>query len=103
VRDRLDDGLTAAQIAAGAITAAKLRPGLAFGALGAASPGTPITVPKASGGSGKVTLTAQQLLINQRISQAAVRRSNLSIARIESGLTQANIASGGISSQNVSP
>jgi hypothetical protein len=103
VRDRLDDGLTAAQIAAGAITAAKLRPGLAFGPLGAASAGTPITVPKASGGSGKVTLTAQQLLINQRISQAAVRRSNLSIARIQAGLTLANIASGGISSQNVSP
>jgi len=104
VRDRLDAGLTAAQIGAGVIAAPNLLPGLTFGTLGAASAGTPITVPKASGGSsGKVTLSAQQILINQRISQAAVRRSNLNIARIQAGLTQDQVAAGGISSQNVTP
>ena len=104
VRDRLDDGLTASQIGAGVITTPNLLPGLAFGTLGANAAGTPITVPKASGGSGgNITLTTQQLLINQRISQAAVRRSNLSIARMQAGLTQDGIAAGGISAQNVKP
>jgi hypothetical protein len=104
VRDRLDAGLTASQIGAGAITTPNLVPGLSFGTLGTGAAGTPITVPKASGGSGgKVTLSTQQLLINQRISQAAVRRSNLNIARMQAGLTQDQIAAGGISSQNVKP
>ena len=102
VRDRLNAGLTAAQIGPGAITAPNLLPGLSFGTLGAGSAGTPITVPAASGGSsGNVTLSTQQLLINQRISQAAVRRSNLNIARLQAGLTQDQITPGGISSQNV--
>ena len=61
-------------------------------------------VPTASGGSsGKVTLSTQQLLINQRISQAVVRRSNLNIARLQAGLTEDQVAAGGISSQNVKP
>jgi hypothetical protein len=36
-----------------------------------------------------VRLTAGQVLINQRISQAAVRRGNALIALLESGLTGA--------------
>ena len=103
VRDRLDAGLTASQIGAGAISTPNLLRGLTFGALGANAPGTPITVPTASGGGGKVTLTAQQILINQRISQAAVRRSNLNIARLQAGLTQDQVAPAGIASQNVTP
>ena len=104
VRDRLNQGLTAAQVGAGAITSANLLPGLSFGPLGANSAGTPITVPSANSGSGSnVTLSTQQLLINQRISQVAVRRSNLNIASLQAGLTQDAIASGGISSQNVTP
>ena len=104
VRDRLNQGLTAAQIGAGAITSANLLPGLSFGPLGANSAGTPITVPSANSGSGSnVTLSTQQLLINQRISQVAVRRSNLNIASLQAGLTQDAIAPGGISSQNVTP
>ena len=103
VRDRIQQGLTASQIGTGAITLAKLRPGLSFGALGANAPGTPITVGTASGGGGDVTLSEQQLLINQRISQAAVRRSNLNIAELQAGLTQDGIAPGGIASQNVTP
>jgi hypothetical protein len=104
VRDRLSQGLTAAQIGAGVITGANLLPGLSFGTLGASSPGTPITVPKANTGSGaNVTLSAQQLLINQRISQVAVRRANLNIASLQAGLTQDGIAPGGIASQNVKP
>ena len=104
VRDRLNQGLTAAQIGTGVITSANLLPGLSFGPLGANSPGTPITVPSANTGSGaNVTLSAQQLLINQRISQVAVRRANLNIASLQAGLTQNAIAPGGISSQNVKP
>ena len=102
VRDRLSQGLTAAQIGAGVITTPNLLPGLTFGTLGANSAGTPITVPKANTGSGaNVTLSAQQLLINQRISQVAVRRANLNIASLQAGLTQDAIAPGGIASQNV--
>ncbi len=104
VRDRLSQGLTAAQIGAGVFTSANLLPGLTFGTLGANSPGTPITVPSPNNGSGaNVTLSAQQLLINQRISQVAVRRANLNIASLQAGLTQDAIAPGGIASQNVKP
>jgi hypothetical protein len=103
VRDRLAQGLTAAQIGNGAITSAKLRPGLSFGTPGAASTGTPITVPSANGSGGQVTLSEEQLLINQRISQAAVRRSNLNIGMLQSGLTQDAVAAGGIGAQNVTP
>jgi hypothetical protein len=42
---------------------------------------------KGRGNPGKVTLSAGQLLINQRISQAAVRRVNATIDRITKGLT----------------
>ncbi len=104
VRDRLDQGLTAAQIGTGVIARANLLPGLSFGPLGASSPGTPITVPSANSGSGSnVTLSTQQLLINQRISQVAVRRSNLNVASLQAGLTQDAIAPGGIAAQNVTP
>ena len=104
VRNRLNQGLTASQIGTGVITSANLLPGLSFGTLGATSAGTPITVPSANTGSGaNVTLSAQQLLINQRISQVAVRRANLNIASLQAGLTQDAIAPGGISSQNVKP
>ncbi len=37
-----------------------------------------------------MTLTTGQLRINQRISQAAVRRANALIARLERGLTSAD-------------
>jgi hypothetical protein len=40
----------------------------------------------ATGRPGTVTLSARQLRINQRISQAAVRRSNRLIAHLERGL-----------------
>ncbi|HMO00755.1 MAG TPA: hypothetical protein PKD59_15185 [Miltoncostaeaceae bacterium] len=104
VRDRLASGLTASQIGSGVFGSANLLPGLAFGTLGANSPGTPIVVPKPNNGSGSnVTLSAQQLLINQRISQVAVRRANLNIASLQAGLTQDAIAPGGIASQNVKP
>ena len=105
VRNRLNQGLTAAQIGNGVITSANLLPGLSFGTLGANSAGTPITVPSANTGSGaNVTLSAQQLLINQRISQVAVRRANLNIASLQAGLTQdAIVVPGGIASQNVKP
>ncbi|MDX6556316.1 MAG: hypothetical protein QOD86_2511 [Miltoncostaeaceae bacterium] len=43
-----------------------------------------------------VALTAQQLLINQRISQAAVRRANALAKRLEDGLTGGDIVNGAI-------
>ena len=49
-----------------------------------------------SGRGGTVTRTAAQLLINQRISQAAVRRANALIALLESGLGPTNIRDGGL-------
>ncbi|MGI9540359.1 MAG: hypothetical protein ACR2N6_09445, partial [Miltoncostaeaceae bacterium] len=75
VRDRLQAGLTAAQIGNGAITSAKLRPGLGYGALGANAPGTPITVPTASGNGGTVQLTQRRDLLTERCAIARSRHS----------------------------
>jgi len=59
----------------------------------------PLQVARASGGGGgNVALTAQQLLINQRISQAAVRRVNALTIRLDGGLTGGDLVDGSIGS-----
>lgn len=44
----------------------------------------------------KFSATAAQLKTNQRISQAAVRRTNILLARLEAGLTTADFVPGTI-------
>ncbi|MEQ9094053.1 MAG: hypothetical protein RLN63_08090 [Miltoncostaeaceae bacterium] len=54
-------------------------------------------------GSGQFTLSRQQLLINQRISQAAVRRINAIRAQLAVGLTGENVRNGGLSRSTLAP
>ena len=97
---RLNGGLTGGDLVPGAITAAKLAAGVGF----TATP-TPATPPAASTtqlapageGGGTVNLTIAQLRINQRISQAAVRRTNQLIRIIQRGLTSANFQAASVS------
>ena len=50
--------------------------------------------PATPGDPSQITLTTTQILINQRISQAAVRRANELIARIEDGLLAGDVRDG---------
>ena len=51
----------------------------------------------------QVTLTTAQLLINQRISQAAVRRANELMARIEDGLLASDVGDGTLTALDLAP
>ena len=55
------------------------------------------------GDPSKVTLTTGQLLINQRISQAAVRRANELMARIEDGLLAGDVRDGTLTALDLAP
>ncbi len=50
-----------------------------------------------------MTLSVAQLLINQRISQAGVRRANDLIRRIDAGLGAEEIADGSVTGADLSP
>ena len=52
---------------------------------------------------GRVTLSRAQLLINQRISQAAVRRVNAILAELAGGLTGANVRDGSLGRATLAP
>jgi hypothetical protein len=93
LKARLDGGLTGGDVRDGAITPNKLARGLTVVSAkdGATAPKRSVTrlAPRRSEG-GRVTLTSRQLRINQRISQAAVRRANALRLRLERGLTSAD-------------
>jgi hypothetical protein len=96
----MQGGLTGGDLQPGAITAAKLAKGVGFTATPApATPPAPSTtdLAPAGEGGGTVNLTVAQLRINQRISQAAVRRTNQLIRIIQRGLTAANFQKNSIS------
>ena len=110
VRERLDN-LTAGDFQLGTIGAAALATEMRR-VLGGGAPNntagstafTPIT-PKAPGprNPGSVTLTRTQLLINQRISQAAVRRINHVQAELASGIVSRQIVDGSLVRANLTP
>ncbi|MCU0309006.1 MAG: hypothetical protein MUE51_14820, partial [Thermoleophilia bacterium] len=95
---RLDGGLTGGDIDDGAVGPAILQPTLHI--LATVAPATPPaasqTVPAPAGGGnpGAVKLSRTQLLINQRISQAAVRRANALRERLLTGISGAGIKDG---------
>jgi Tol biopolymer transport system component len=96
---RLAGGLTGGDVADRAITQGKLHDRLAVTAAPAAAPvAASVTriAPAGRRNPGSVTLSVEQLRINQRIAQAAVRRSNALIARLERGLTAADLRDGSI-------
>ncbi|HTI32880.1 MAG TPA: hypothetical protein VL422_04325 [Miltoncostaea sp.] len=97
-RDVLRLGLTGAQVVDGTIGAGELLPGLTVGAAVPSTeppPPTPVFDPGASG-SGRIRLTAGQLLTNQRIAQQAVLRTDWLVDRIEGGLRGADFRPGGL-------
>jgi hypothetical protein len=96
---RLEGGLSGGDLRDGAVTASKLAPGLAV-VRARASVAEPPTVtapaPAARRDASDVRLSAQQVLINQRISQAGVRRANALMELLEGGLTGAHFRAGSI-------
>ncbi|MBY0395361.1 MAG: proprotein convertase P-domain-containing protein, partial [Thermoleophilia bacterium] len=99
----LDAGVVEGDICGGAVSAAKLGPGIATGTLAQAqslTPPNPRPVTPAKGrakGNVKFELTAAQFLINQRVAQAAVRRANGLQTRLDSGLTGGDVRDGSVS------
>jgi hypothetical protein len=105
---RLDDGLSGGDVRDGTLLAADFGPGVRVeGVPGPPplppGPVSPLAIPPPTAGGGVVRLTRQQLLVNQRISQAAVRRSNAGRARIEAGLTGADVLNGAITARTLAP
>ncbi len=106
IRAMLAAGLTGGNFADGTITAAHLVPGLAVtrAVAGGEVPATPLVVPEAPRKpAARVALTRSQLLVNQRISQTAVRRLNALAERLEAGLTARDIRQGTITASDLAP
>ncbi len=103
IKSRIDGGLTGGDLRDGSITAGKLAPGLTVAGAGDTPPvAASRTVVKAAGrGSGRVTASAAQLRINQKISQAAVRRANTLIVKLETGFTGADFRDGTLGTQDL--
>jgi hypothetical protein len=104
--ERLDKGLTGGDLRDGQITPAKIGAGLR---VATATPTTPaarsrtVVAPPPSGKPVRVTLSARQILINQRIAQAAVRRSNALLDRIAAGFGARDFQQGTISAADLAP
>jgi hypothetical protein len=103
---RLRGRLTGGDLAAGGLTRGRLTPGLAVDAAGVAaslppSRSTP-RIPARDRG-GRVTLSAAQLTINQRIAQAAVRTANDAVSQMERGLVNDNFADRSIGADALAP
>jgi hypothetical protein len=98
LKARLDGGLTGGDVDNGTIARPQLSAGIEI--LVAPRPATPPArtttnvAPFRANNPGGVRLTRGQLLVNQRISQAAVRRSNDLIARLGRGLGAGDIRNG---------
>lgn len=100
----LDAGLTGAAIRDGGLSADDLAPNIAASRDGDAPAQGGFVLPAlrvAAAASGKVSATQEQLIINQRVSQAAIRRLNLAIARFEKGLTSEDFRDGSLSAADL--
>ena len=105
---RIDEGLTAADIRLGSLTASSFGPGVTIGGLEAAEvvdpgPPVPIEVAPAAGRGSRPELSAEQLLVNQRIAQAAVRRTTLTRWRLDLGLTGDDVRDGALGAAHLAP
>ncbi len=98
----LGSGVESRDLCGGAIGLAQLGPGVTAGAATAQGPLTtaaprslrPAAAVHRNGAS--VGLSAQQLLINQRVSQAAIRRLNALARRLDGGLTGGDLVDGAV-------
>jgi hypothetical protein len=95
---RLEAGLTGGDVRDGVLTGGKLKRNLVISAA-AAAPAVPASQTRLGGrgsGGGEVSVSVKQLQINQRISQAAVRRVNELVDRLMRGLTGEDFRDGTI-------
>jgi hypothetical protein len=96
----LESGIVAGDLCGNAFGQSEFT-GLTYVGGGVTAPVGPIpralqVEPASAGSGGTVALSAQQLLINQRISQAAVRRVNALAARLAGSLTGGDLVDGSI-------
>ncbi len=106
LRKRLETGLTGGDVKDGTIVANNLRQGLRIMKAPAVTPAaasTTVLAPKAAGNPAGIRLSAGQLLINQRISQAAVRRSNGLMAHLRTGLNGSDFRVNTITGVDLAP
>ncbi|MGD9570344.1 MAG: hypothetical protein AB7V62_00485 [Thermoleophilia bacterium] len=102
VESRLAGGLSARDLCGHSVGADRLGTGIvtspAAVSLAAAAPADPAPIqdPGRSGPGGTVTLSAAQLLINQRIYQAAIRRADGIARRLGAGLSGGDIDAGAV-------
>ncbi len=100
----LDAGLTGAAIRDGGLSDDDLAPNISAVRDGEAPAQGGFVLPAlriAAVASGRVKATQEQLIINQRVSQAAIRRLNLAIARFEKGLTSEDFRDGSLSAADL--
>jgi hypothetical protein len=99
LRQRFLNGLTGGDLVNGTLTRGQLRVGFGITAVSSV-PQPAASVTSVTGGPtgdpAAVRLSRNQLLINQRISQAAVRRSNAVIAHIRTGLNGTDFKNGSV-------
>lgn len=106
-----DDGIVSSDICGAGLDHNDLGPGITrvFAGVPVTQAVFPIATPRplevapAAQGSGQVTLDARQLRINQRISQAAVRRINALTKRLDGGLTGGDLADGAVGTPQIDP
>lgn len=107
LRTRLLTGLTGGDVRDGSIVRGNLRRGLVLVAATAVptppAPSTTVVRPAVENNPAGVALSRDQLLINQRISQAAVRRSNALIAHIRTGLNGRDFRANTITAVDLAP
>ncbi len=103
---RLNGGLTGGDVEAGALERGRFTPGLTVSLTGAAPSLPPSSsnpqIPEKRHGE-RVTLSAEQLQINQRIAQAGVRTANDAVSQIERGLIDGNFADRSIGAGALAP
>ena len=106
LRARLNGGLTGGDVEAGALERGRFTPGLTVSLTGAAPSLPPSSsnpqIPERRHGE-RVTLSAEQLQINQRIAQAGVRTANDAVSQMERGLINGNFADRSIGAGALAP
>ncbi|MFN8108447.1 MAG: hypothetical protein U0Y82_01145 [Thermoleophilia bacterium] len=103
---RMRSGLTGGDVKDGTLSVGDLRQAMRITAV------SPVAAPPASvtsiavgvpGNPARVTLSKKQLLINQRISQAAVRRVNAVILHLHAGLNGNDFRNGSLTGADLAP
>jgi hypothetical protein len=105
LQERLDRGLSGGDLADDAITARTLGVTIALTEALPFSkpPPTRTVVPPPADKDVTFTLSAQQLAINQRISQAAIERLNALRSRLATGLTTSDLRAETVTAANLAP